>query len=144
MNRTKLINLLLVFALLSAVLALPMSVKAADSIDSIFIKWPVKLAVTYCWTGTICHNTVWTLNKNRTFTDTQGGSGTWSYYRGAFTLTYVEGCQPTYSGTRTGPTHLDGTMVCANPNDGDGTWYADYVKLAYTMYGSSGISPAGR
>nr|MBI2904765.1 hypothetical protein [Chloroflexota bacterium] len=79
MNRTKFINLLLVFALLSALLALPMQVKAADSIDSIFIKWPVKLAVTYCWIGQDCGNAYWYLNKNGTFSDSQSGSGTWRY-----------------------------------------------------------------
>ncbi|MBI4315089.1 MAG: hypothetical protein HY872_05520 [Chloroflexi bacterium] len=144
MNRTKLINLLLVFALLGAVLALPTQVKAADSIDSIFLKWPVKLALHFCWTGDGCGDGFWYLSKNGTFTDSWGAAGTWRYKSGAFTLVYSSGCFPTYSGTKGAGAHLSGTMVCRNPGDGSGTWYADLVKSAYTMYGSTGISPAGR
>lgn len=59
--------------------------------------------VSFCW-NTGCGSDTWTINANKTFSDGEGGSGTWSYKSSTtlFKLHYNGQCSAVYIGAYTG------------------------------------------
>ena len=85
------------------------------------------LNLEFCWATTVpCgfFATV-TLDSNGPFTETTGGTGTWSKTGPAFSMTFdLPGCA-TYSGTVTGPGKLAGTQTCSTVPEGE--WRAQVI-----------------
>jgi hypothetical protein len=113
-------------AVLAVAMLVPAAVFAANT--DLFgpnVTWPVTLNLTFCWDGSSCGTAQWYLNQNRTFTDSYGYTGTWSFNRstGEFHVLYEAGCYPDYAGYPSGMGYLQGEMNCRS-GSGHGTWTA--------------------
>ena len=83
------------------------------------------LMLEFCWDGLPCGIATVFLDSNGTFTETTGGSGTWSKTGPAFSMTFNSPGCATYTGTVTAPGKLAGTQTCGV--DPEGTWKAKVI-----------------
>jgi hypothetical protein len=93
--------------------------------------------VSYCWNGSACGADTWTINANKTFSDSQGGSGTWSFSR-AKSEFHIK-----YTGNACGANYISGW---AAGSMGDGIQFTNFSS-GCAQYGTwtasqSAASPA--
>ncbi len=125
----------------------PGTVTAAEPVpsDAALVPFPLYLEVTFCWEGSECAGGMWTINRDRTYSDDHGGYGTWTANRKTKQawLQYQTGCLPLYEGTLQYKWHLAGTMACTDGSTKQGTWEADYVGHGHAHLGPASTASAG-
>jgi hypothetical protein len=73
---------------------------AAPAVSPVVGDW----SLSFCWNGGACGSDTWTINANKTFSDSEGFTGTWSYKASTtrFKLNYSGTCSAVYLGADTG------------------------------------------
>jgi hypothetical protein len=88
---------------------------------SIVRKWEVS----FQWYGERIKQTQFTINEDGTFSDEDGGNGSWYYYRDSYFLIFDD-ATAAYTGGTNAQGQLSGTMT---NNRGDyGTWSANEIS----------------